>query len=71
MLISQLYRGNYDLNDKGYQVLQAWYNQTNDEKQRNIEWLANELRGGTPGKAIAIQLAYRLRVTISSNFPPP
>jgi hypothetical protein len=71
MLISQLYRGNYDLNDKGYQILQAWYNQTNDDKQRNIEWLANELRANAPGKAIAIQLALRLRVPISSNFPPP
>ena len=71
MLISQLYRSNYDLNDKGYQILQNWEKQTNDQKQKNIEWLADQLRMGTSGKTIAIQLANRLGVPISPTFPPP
>jgi hypothetical protein len=71
MLISQLYRTDQDLNAKGYEILQAWYNQTNDQKQKNIEWLANQLRGGMPGKEIAKALAARLLVPISPNFPPP
>jgi hypothetical protein len=71
MLISQLYRTDLDLNAKGYEILQAWYNQTNDQKQKNIEWLANQLRGATPGKDIAKALAARLLVPISPNFPPP
>lgn len=71
MLISQLYRSNYDLNDKGYQILQNWERQTNDQKQKNVEWLADQLRLGTSGKLIAIQLASKLGVIISPNFPPP
>jgi len=74
MLISQLYRTNTNpyLNEKGYEILQNWYKQTNEQKQKTIEWLADQLRDDKRrGKDIAIELAKRLGVTISANFPPP
>jgi hypothetical protein len=71
MLISQLYRSNPDLNERGYEILQNWYKLTNEEKHRNMLWLADQLRNGANGKTIAVELAARLRVKINSNFPPP
>jgi hypothetical protein len=71
MLISQLYRTNPSLNDLGYEILQQWYKQTNEQKHSQIRWLANQLREGVGGKTIAVELARRLGVTISESFPPP
>ena len=38
MLISQLFRTNTNpyLNEKGYEILQNWYKQTNEQKQKTI-----------------------------------
>jgi len=72
VLISQLYRSNPSLNDLGYEILQRWYALTNVQKQDQLRWLADQLRAeGVDGKAIAVGLADRLGVTISSDFPPP
>jgi len=71
MLISQLYRTNPSLNDKGFQILQNWYQLTNQQKWDNMLWLADQLRNGVDGKTIAIRLAERLKVKIDPNFPPP
>jgi hypothetical protein len=71
MLISQLYRTNPSLNEKGYEILQNWYKSTNEQKHDHMLWLADQLRAGVDGKTIAIQLAGRLRVKIDPNFPPP
>jgi hypothetical protein len=71
MLISQLYRSN-SLNDLGYEILQNWYKLTNSQRHAHIKWLADQLRKeGVDAKTIAVDLADRLGVTISSNFPPP
>jgi len=71
MLISQLYRSN-SLNDVGYEILQKWYQLTNAQKHSHAKWLADQLGGeGVDGKTIAVDLAGRLGVKISNNFPPP
>jgi hypothetical protein len=71
MLISQLYRTNPSLNDKGYEILQNWYKLTNEQKHDQMLWLADQLRAGVDGKKIAIDLAARLKIKIDSNYPPP
>lgn len=71
MLISQLYRSD-SLNEQGYEILQKWYKLTNAQRQAQIKWLADQLRKeGVAGKTIAVELAARLGVPISQNFPPP
>lgn len=71
MLISQLYRSNPSLGDKGYEILQNWYKLTNDQKHDQMLWLADQLRAGVDGKKIAVELAARLKVKIDPSFPPP
>jgi len=71
MLISQLYRTNPSLNEKGYEILQNWYKLTNEQKHDQVLWLADQLRPGMGAKTLAIQLAARLKVKIDPNFPPP
>lgn len=72
MLITQLYRDNPGLNELGYQILQKWYAQSDVQKQDNVAWLADQLRSNQGGKFIAVTLAQRLGVQISSHtFPPP
>jgi len=43
MLISQLYRTNPSLNEKGYEILQNWYKLTNEQKHDQVLWLADQL----------------------------
>lgn len=71
MLISQLYRSN-SLNDLGYEILQNWYKLPNSQRHAHIKWLADQLRQeGVDAKTVAVDLAARLGVPISPNFPPP
>jgi hypothetical protein len=69
MLISQLYRSNPSLSDKGYEILQNWYKLTNERKHGEMLWLADQLRAGANGKTIAIELAARLKVKLDPSFP--
>lgn len=72
-LISQLFRSNPSLNEVGFKILENWYKQTAQQKTEHLIWLADELRKTTPlsGKKIAVELADRLGVQISDDFPPP
>ena len=71
-LISQLFRSNASLNELGFKILENWYKQTAQQKTEHLKWLADELRTATlSGKQIAVELADRLGVQISDDFPPP
>ena len=76
MLITQLYRSNSDpnLDEMGFKILNKWNKLTNEKKQEYMEWLADQLRkkeGAMAPTKIAVELAVKIGVKISDDFPPP
>jgi hypothetical protein len=61
MLISQLLKSNPSLDADGFDLLQRWYKKTNQQKQKIMTDLAEDIRNRKPATQILNHLKQNLK----------